>query len=104
MNCEIEIKPEHHRLVIQTLSKHLNLTEVSVYVFGSRSKGASRRCSDLDLAIETSGEKMLYSTLIKIKNDFEESCLPYTVDIVDLNDIDENFKNLIKKDFIKLIG
>ena len=36
-----------------------------------------------------------------IKSDFENSTFPYEVDVVDLNAIKENFKNIIKDDLIE---
>lgn len=102
MNCKIEITPEYFEIVARILSKHLDLSEVTVYVFGSRAKQTAKRRSDLDLAIESLKKPLSYSTIIAIKNDFEDSVLPYTVDVVDLNSIDPHFKNLIKNDFVKL--
>lgn len=48
-----------------------------VKIFGSRAKWNYRKWSDIDLAIEWSYEQF------RLMNDFEESSLPYFVDIVD---------------------
>ena len=56
-------------------------TEITlVYVFGSRAKGNYRKGSDLDLAVMSPNirEKIIR----RLKNDFEESSLPFTVDLV----------------------
>ncbi len=47
-----------------------------VRIFGSRAKWNHKKWSDIDLAIE--GEY----DILRIQNDFEESTLPYFIDIV----------------------
>ena len=39
---------------------------------------------------------------LRLESDFENSTFPYEVDIVDLNTIKENFKNIIKDDLVEL--
>ena len=51
----------------------------SIIVFGSRAKGASGVGSDIDLAIM---DTVSDETVRKIKNDFDDSSLPYFVDLV----------------------
>lgn len=55
--------------------------EVSnVLIFGSRATGSSKPGSDIDLAVVNDGidDKIV----LRIRNEFEESSLPYRVDIV----------------------
>lgn len=98
-SMDLEIDPEHLKIVLRVLAKHLRPSEASVYVFGSRAKRTAKHCSDLDLAIESTS--LPYSTILAIKSDFEDSLLPYTVDVVDLNKI-AGFRDLIKNDLVKL--
>jgi predicted nucleotidyltransferase len=65
-----------------------------VVVFGSRAMGNYKLGSDLDLAIMNLGVDD--KTMMKLKNDFEESSLPISVDIV-------NFADLKHADFIEHI-
>lgn len=51
-----------------------------VHLFGSRAKGTFKAGSDIDLAIMNEGVSA--STVAKLKADFEESSLPYLVDLV----------------------
>ncbi|MDR2085668.1 MAG: nucleotidyltransferase domain-containing protein [Dysgonamonadaceae bacterium] len=53
----------------------------SVYLFGSRAKGTYRQGSDIDLAIINN--QLSLNQIIQLKDDFENSSLPYFVDIVD---------------------
>jgi uncharacterized protein len=51
-----------------------------VLIFGSRAKGNFTSGSDIDLAIMNKG--VTKDTLMKLKADFEESSLPYFVEVV----------------------
>ena len=52
----------------------------TVFIFGSRARGTYKFGSDIDLAVMNAGVK---ETVIgNIKSDFEESSLPYTVDLI----------------------
>jgi predicted nucleotidyltransferase len=51
-----------------------------VHIFGSRAKGNFKTGSDIDLAIMNEG--FASEELIRIKNDFSESSLPFFVDII----------------------
>jgi predicted nucleotidyltransferase len=51
-----------------------------VYLFGSRAKGNPKKGSDIDMAIMNTG--VTAETIHRIKGDFEESSLPYSVDLV----------------------
>ncbi|MDB5255437.1 MAG: hypothetical protein JWM14_132 [Chitinophagaceae bacterium] len=60
-----------------------------VYLFGSRAKGNYKKGSDIDMAIMNAG--VIEETISRIKGDFEESSLPYLVDLVyypSLNHVD----------------
>jgi hypothetical protein len=56
----------------------------------------------LDIAIDGHGKKLDFSTECAIKGDLEESDIPYRVDIIDLNAITLQFRQLIQNDFVSL--
>ncbi|MBN8537640.1 MAG: nucleotidyltransferase domain-containing protein [Deltaproteobacteria bacterium] len=91
---EIQIDPKHLEIIKGILGPHLNFT----YVFGSRAKGTAKKYSDLDLVIKTTIDK---TSLRKIQDHFEESDLPYKVDLIIWSETDDTFKNHIEKDLIK---
>ncbi len=69
-------------------------------MFGSRAKGTARKFSDIDLAIKSDG---LNSKIIdKLNFEFENSTLPYEVDLIDLNSITSEFKTLIKDSLVEI--
>jgi predicted nucleotidyltransferase len=75
--------------------------EFEVYAFGSRVKGTNRPDSDLDLLIMD--DKIIEPSLVsKLEEAFEESNIPYKVDLVVRSRIDESFYNKIKNDLVLL--
>ncbi len=91
MTTAIDITQEHLKLVQDILAKHL-LPTAKVWVFGSRVTGRAKKFSDLDLAIETR----------ELAWDFEDSDLPYKVDLVDWVSLDDAFKKIIAADRVPL--
>ena len=87
---------------LETISKIFSkYSEVkSVVLFGSRALGNYKNSSDIDLVILD--ENISSSTFSKIKNDLEESTLPYFVDLIMYSNITEpNLINQIQKTGIK---
>lgn len=80
--------------ILQTvLSKHLDPTQYQAFVFGSRATDKSRRFSDIDLGIE-GATKIPGFIMQRIKGDFEESNLPYKIDVVDFSLVSDTFKQV----------
>ena len=76
-------------------------TTAIYYIFGSRAKGTNKEYSDIDIAISLHNSALPISVLTKINLDFENSTLPYKVDVIDLNAINDNFKNIIKDSLVR---
>lgn len=72
------------------------LPKARIFAFGSRVTGGARKYSDLDLALDNR-VRISTAELAAVKNAFSESDLPFLVDLVDLNAVDEEFRNLIFK-------
>ena len=97
----VDIRHEHLRIVQDVLRDHLP-AGVEVRVFGSRAQGSARDDSDLDLALE--GETEIDRKVIEALEDaFENSELPYAVDAVDINRVNERFRKIIKEQWVHLI-
>ena len=58
--------------------KYSNIMQVVLY--GSRAKGKYRKGSDIDLSLKTSGN-FTFTDLMRIGNDFDDSDIPYFVDV-----------------------
>ncbi len=99
---EINIRPNEWVIVRQILLNHFS-SHASVWVFGSRVKGTARKFSDLDLVIDINHRPLPLILLTQLLDDFEESDLPYKVDVVDWNTISDDFKTEIIEERIPLI-
>ena len=73
------------------------------YYYGSRVKGDYTKSSDLDILLKND-EEVPYSIIEDIELKFNESLVPYIVNISQFVNIDENFYNLIKGDLVKIEG
>lgn len=94
LNGPIDINPNHRDMVFDILRKHIP-ANVKVWVFGSRADWTTKDSSDLDIALE--GDSALeYDTIIALEMAFEESSLPYMVDVIDINQVGDNFKRIVE--------
>ncbi len=93
LTSTIDISPDHLQIVCNILYKHLP-ADIQIWIFGSRVKSMAYRGSDIDIAVEGTG-RIDHNTMTDLSIDFEDSDLPYTVDIVDLKSISAKFREII---------
>ncbi len=96
----MDIKPLHLEIVKNILANHLPIGS-TVWLFGSRVIKAKKKYSDLDLAVDCQHVLPL-SVMTLLQYDFSESDLPYKVDIVDLRNMDDSFRDAIRPDMVML--
>ena len=72
-------------LIKTIIDKHLRGAEI--FLFGSRAKNTNQEFSDIDIAIKCSN--LDFATLAKIRFDLEESYLPYKIDLVNYEDLNQ---------------
>ena len=90
----VDIRPDNLAIVQEILRAHLPVG-FKVWVFGSRANWTTKDSSDLDLAVE--GVASLdHGVMVGLEIAFEESNLPYTVDVVDLNAVSPGFKRIVE--------
>lgn len=85
--------------ILEVLNKFL--PDAEYFVFGSRAKGSYNKYSDIDIALDLKGEKIPVEILDKIRLEYDNSTLRIEVDVIDINSINENFKNIIKDSLVK---
>ena len=91
----LDVRADHLNLVQEILRKFVPDREV--WAFGSRAKWLAKEYSDLDLCIV--GETPLgFRVLGLLEEAFDESDLPYKVDIVDWATTSESFRKIIEQD------
>lgn len=100
LNRPVDISPNHLDTVLDILHKHLP-ANVKVWVFGSRADWTTRDSSDLDLALQ--GDSALdYDTIMGLEVAFEQSSLPYKVDVVDLKQVSNRFRSIVEAQKVPL--
>ncbi|MBI2605423.1 MAG: nucleotidyltransferase domain-containing protein [Deltaproteobacteria bacterium] len=77
------------------------LPKAGILAFGSRVTGGARKYSDLDLALDNRGI-IERKDIARIKEALSESDLPFLVDLVDLNAVDGEFRELILKNSLQI--
>ncbi len=93
----IDVKEKDLNTVKEILKEYVPGFEVRV--FGSRVEGRAKLYSDLDLAI-VGKDRIAKSVLIQLKDAFQESDLPFRVDVVDWNRISPEFRDIIARNYI----
>jgi predicted nucleotidyltransferase len=92
----IDVPPVHLIAVKSILRKYV--PDCEVRAFGSRVAGTSKEYSDLDLAI-VGKEKISDAILFALKEDFQDSDLPFRVDVLDLNAISKEFRQVVDEKY-----
>lgn len=87
----IYLEPKQLKIIRDILSKY----PYQFYAFGSRTKRDHRKYSDLDLCyrIEIPGH-----IIVELEEEFEESNLPFNVDLINWNNCSKEFQKRIEKD------
>lgn len=86
------LSPDQQQIVMDILARLLPDREVRV--FGSRAKGTAKQYADLDLVI-MGDEPLDGRTLRILKEAFEESNLPFQVDVVEWARTGESFRSVL---------
>ena len=93
MNPELALGTDELAIVRSILVRILP-DNIRVFAFGSRVSGSPKPWSDLDLAIEGNSPLPL-ALLAELVEAFDESALPWKVDIVDKASVGEGFARII---------
>ncbi len=80
-------------LVLRALSDF----PVTVYLFGSFARQEGRPHSDIDIAVEPRGS-LPPGTLAQLREELEESTIPRKVEVVDLRDVDPEFRDRVRRE------
>lgn len=92
----------HEAIVRDVLARHLP-ADVAVYAYGSRAKGRAQPMSDLDLALK-GPEAIPTLAMIDLADAFDESDLPWKVDLIDWTTTSDRFRAIIAPDLRVLVA
>lgn len=92
----IEVTLAHFQIIKEILQRLA--PDCEVRAFGSRFKQTAKSYSDLDLVIVGS-EKLSFKKISALRIAFEESSLPYRVDVLDWHSISPEFQKVIEQGY-----
>jgi len=92
----LQLKNRHYEIIHFILSKY----PYEFYAYGSRVKNQAREYSDLDLCYH---EAIPWNVLSHINEDFEQSDLPFKVELVAWKWMDTEFREMIEKDLVLVV-
>lgn len=99
MNLQLET--EHLMTVKKIVKQHVDDKVWQPIIFGSRACGRARKYSDIDIGF-LGPRPVSQQVIYRVIDDFEESDLPYKVDVVDFYNVDENFKRIALKSYKRI--
>ena len=99
VDATIDITPEDRQTVLALLQRHLPGT--AAWVYGSRARWTSTPTSDLDLVVFATPEQQ--PQVGDLREAFEESNLPFRVDLFVWDDVPESFRQRIEADRAPLV-
>ncbi|MHC4511098.1 MAG: nucleotidyltransferase family protein [Planctomycetota bacterium] len=92
----LDLAERHLETIKRILAAYVGDCEVRA--FGSRGNGTATKHSDLDLAIVGNG-KLERRVKTLLREAFEESDLPFRVDVIDYNAVSQEFRALIEQKY-----
>lgn len=92
----MDVTPQQEKTIRAILTEYA--PDVEARVFGSRATHTAKKHSDLDLALVGDGA-IEQSVVARLRLAFEESDLPFRVDIVDWNFITPEFRRIIEDNY-----
>ena len=95
----IDVTAKQHEMILSLLERHLPGT--TAWVYGSRAKQTSRPTSDLDLVVFATPEQS--RRVGDLREAFEESNLPFRVDLFVWDEVPESFRGRIKAERVALV-
>ena len=92
----IDLTPRDLTTIQRILARHV--PDYEVRAFGSRVLWTAKTNSDLDLVV-VGNERLSLRAISSLRREFEESTLPFTVDLLDWNRISPEFRSNIEEHY-----
>jgi len=97
------LSEEQQKLLFDTVITPLKQKNCEVWVFGSRARGDYQKFSDIDLLFSPpKKQKLPPGFLFEIKSEAEESNLIYKLDLVNIHELADSYRESVMKDRVLL--
>ncbi|MCE2929653.1 MAG: nucleotidyltransferase domain-containing protein [Candidatus Caenarcaniphilales bacterium] len=94
------LEQKYKEIILEIFSKYFD--DYQLLLFGSRARQDNDSVSDLDLALKRQNDAKLNYKISCIKEDLEESIIPYKIDLLDYFSIDASMQQAINREGILL--
>ena len=94
---------ESHRTILLDILDRLVPAGLEIWAFGSRARWTARETSDLDLVLRNPAQletRLEAGLLDDLKEAFEESDLPFMVDLLDWATVSDKFRKVIDREYV----
>ena len=93
---ELKYQDQLRDLVLRVTSD----LDCTIFLFGSRARGAQRRSSDFDIGFSGLSESVFTKIRDQLLSELEESEIPHHVDLVNFDAAPSEFKNIAMKEVV----
>ncbi len=103
MKINFGLNIQQQKIISEMIIKPFSSKNAEVFVFGSRARGTHHPFSDLDILYIENPENPIDDNFIsQIKENLENSDLPFKVDLVNKNRVAKSYQKSIFSDLKKL--
>jgi predicted nucleotidyltransferase len=89
------VRPWMYEEIRRRIAAEVSARPLTVWLHGSQANGTNRVSSDIDIAVDA-GTSLPRATLAAITISLDESTVPYTVDLSDLQKTDPAFQARVR--------
>ena len=91
------------KILEETVISPLKSKNIQVFIFGSRARGQFHPHSDVDLLFHIpAGVKLPSGLISQITENIEESKFPFTVDLVNKDELAESYRDGVLSEMIEI--
>lgn len=99
LSSAIPLDERDRSAIEQAVGRLLSPSKVTLKLFGSRARGDYRCTSDIDLAI-VANRRIAPAELAQLRDAFEESQIPFSIDLVDYASVPASLRLAIDREGI----
>jgi len=96
---ELLLTGTHIQKLREDVLHFLEGESIKVFFFGSRARGDSSYRSDVDIGVMP-GKGFDRKKLILLREFIEDLNIPYKIDVVDMSEVSDEFRNEVMKDAV----
>ena len=95
-SSRITLESRYYDQLLSIISRTMAGSHGTIILFGSRARGNPRPTSDIDMAVSVKGSSGAF--ISRLRENFENSTIPFTVDIVDLGSCDPVLETEVERE------